>query len=242
MQEAIVAVIPAYNEAATIRAIVERTLHHLDSVIVVDDGSTDGTAANIADLPITVLSNRVNMGKDESLWQGIDAALARGAHAVVTLDADGQHDPDDIPALLDAWRTQPNRVIIGARLHAREKIPRARYNANRFANFWISWAAGYAISDSQSGFRIYPARGLREARAACSSGTRFVFESEILIELGRRGVRSVAVPVRVSYDPRARPSHFRPVIDIAAIVVMVAGKLLKRGLYLNGLWGSLRHG
>jgi hypothetical protein len=158
----------------------------------------------------------------------------------VTLDGDGQHLPEDIPRLLNYFRQSPNTIIIGSRLHEKANIPRARYNANRFASFWISWAAGYPISDSQSGFRIYPANLLDQVKVAHRRSSGFVFESEILIEAGRRGITSLPVSISAIYMPQARASHFRPVVDIARIVRMVTWKLVARGLYLQGLQRSLR--
>lgn len=223
-------VIPAYNEAATIRDVAERALRQAPLVIVVDDGSADGTSAALAGLDVVLLRNAGNLGKAGSLRRGADEALQRGAQAVVTLDGDGQHCPEDIPHLLEAWREAPADIVIGSRLHRRALIPRARYWANRVANFWIGLAAGYPIADSQSGFRVYPARLLREARVKSGRAHSFVFESEILIEAARLGVRARCLPVQVVYGGRARASHFRPVLDIARIVRMVAWRLIRQGL------------
>ena len=223
-------VIPAYNEAATIRDVAQRALREAELVIVVDDGSTDATAAALAGLEVVLLRNEANSGKAASLRRGADEALRRGAGAVVTLDGDGQHCPEDIALLLRAWRETPERIIIGSRLHWRSRIPAARYWANRVANFWIGLAAGYAIADSQSGFRVYPARVLREARVRCDRARSFVFASEILIEAARQGAQARCVPVQVAYSGRARASHFRPVLDIARIVRMVAWRLVSQGL------------
>ena len=218
-------VIPAYNEAATIRDVAQRARQQAELVIVVDDGSTDGTADALADLDVVLLRNDRNLGKAASLRRGADEAMRRGAVAIVTLDGDGQHCPEDIAALLRAWRATPERIVIGSRLHLRSHIPPARYWANRVGNFWIGLAAGYAIADSQSGFRVYPARLLREARVRCDRARSFVFESEILIEAARLGVRALCVPVQVLYSSRARASHFRPVLDFARIARMVAWRL-----------------
>jgi glycosyltransferase involved in cell wall biosynthesis len=233
-------VIPAYNERGTIRDLVERALRQVHRVIVVDDGSSDGTFDALQGLDIMLLRHAVNSGKAASLADGIREARKHGVAGIITLDGDGQHLPEDIPRLLEHFRQTPNAIIIGSRLHEKENIPRARYNANCFANFWISWAAGYRIKDSQSGFRIYPTRLFDQVALVDCRPSGFVFESEILIEAARHGITSIAVPISAIYSTQARASHFRPVFDIAQIVLMVAWKLLSRGMYLNGLVRSLR--
>jgi glycosyltransferase involved in cell wall biosynthesis len=235
----IAVVIPAYNEAPTIRDVATRALAVLPHVIVVDDGSTDGTAAALAGLAVTLISNPVNLGKGASLWRGFAVALAEGADAVITLDGDAQHRPEDIPRLVAAWEAQPGRIIVGARLAQREKVPPLRYFGNRFANFWVAWAAGFPVSDSQSGFRLYPSIVLRNVHVAHGPGARFAFESEILIEAGRAGVRSAAVPIAALYPPNARASHYRSAVDTARIVRMIAWKLVSRGFDLPALVRSL---
>jgi len=223
-----VAVIAAYNEAATIRDVAERTLPQVGALIVVDDGSRDGTAAALEGLPLEVLRNPANLGKGASLWRGMQRALALGAQAVVTLDGDGQHRPEEIPALLAAHRERPGAIVIGSRRHLREEMPALRYRANRFADFWVGLAAGRSFPDTQSGFRVYPARLLREARVNHGPSARFAFESEILIEAGRLDIESVAVPVSVAYRGLARASHFANVADVARITSMVARRLIAR--------------
>ncbi|HKI65175.1 MAG TPA: glycosyltransferase family 2 protein [Burkholderiales bacterium] len=223
-----IAVIAAYNEAATIREVAERTLRQVRALIVVDDGSGDGTGAALEGLPLELLRNPVNLGKGASLWRGMQRALELGAQAVITLDGDGQHRPEDIPALLEVHRRRPEAIVIGSRLHLREEMPALRYRANRFADFWVGLAAGRSFPDTQSGFRVYPARLLHEARVDHGASARFAFESEILIEAGRLGIESVAVPVTVAYRGLARASHFANVADVARIARMVARRLLAR--------------
>jgi len=235
----IVAVIPAYNEAATIREVATRTLRFLPELIVVDDGSTDATRKELLGLPLTVISNPANLGKGASLWRGFALALADGADAVITLDGDAQHRPEDIPRLVAAAQAHPGRIIIGARLWDREKVPPLRYFGNRFANFWVAWAAGFPVADSQSGFRLYPANALREVQVFHGPNARFAFESEILIEAGRAGVRSTAVPIAALYPPNARASHYRSTVDTARIVRMISWKLVSRGFDLRALVRSL---
>jgi glycosyltransferase involved in cell wall biosynthesis len=232
----IAVVIPAYNEASTIADIVRRAGHHTDRVIVVNDGSSDETARVLEKLPVTLLNNTQNLGKGKSLLCGARLALEQGATAVITLDGDGQHRPEDIPLLLEMAAANPDTIIIAARLHNRNCAPPSRRFANSFADFWISWAAGYRIRDSQSGFRLYPAAIFQQ----CSTeSNNFVFESEILIDAARQGMYSKGVAIDTVYHQNSRRSHYQPARDTWAIVRMVAGKLLNRGLYPLGLLRSL---
>lgn len=233
-------VIPAYNEAATVADIVRRACAYSDLTIVVDDGSCDGTAEKLTELPVTVLRNPINRGKGASLVHGCDYALAYGVDAIVTLDADGQHRPEDIPRLQAAARAHPGCIVIAARTRRRTQAPRLRRVANRIADFWISWAAGYPIKDTQSGFRLYPVDVLSALPPHFVAGDGFVFESEILIEAARAGYYSIAIDIDTIYAADARPSHYRPLRDTVRIARMVAGKLLRRGLYPLGLLRALR--
>ena len=156
-------VIPAYNEAATIAAIVCRCrqIPGSPAIFVVDDGSHDETAAIAAQHGAIVLRHVVNLGKGAALMRGMRAGVDAGADHVVTLDGDGQHRPEDVPRLLAAAARWPDRIVIGSRRNAQTNAPRARVVANRVADFWISWAARHPIDDSQCGFRLYPVEALR---------------------------------------------------------------------------------
>ena len=167
---------------------------------------------------------------------GALAAVNKGANAVVTLDGDGQHSPHDIPLLLSCAKQYPDDIIIGSRLADKKSIPKKRYYANRIANFWISWACGYRIADSQSGFRLYPCLLLDKLTTSLKKSKSFVLESEILIKAAHSGVHSHPVQIPAVYSENARPSHFRGVRDIVNITLMVATELLKRGLYIPGLY------
>lgn len=237
---AVAVIIPAYNEAATIRDIAIQTLKYCSHLIVVDDGSSDFTCTELDGLALTLLRNERNMGKGASMWKGMQHAMETGCETIVTLDGDGQHDPTDIPRLIQAAQQRPNHVVIGSRLKNRDNAPRARLYANNFADFWVSWAAGQWVHDSQSGFRLYPAALLQEAYSDRLLQHGFVFESEILIEAGRRGYPIVSVPVDTIHFQHARASHFRPIRDIALIVRMIAWKIVSWGMYPTGLWRALR--
>lgn len=233
------AVIPAFNEASTIADLVRRVRTQLPSVIVVDDGSTDTTAAELATLDVQLVSHTCNRGKGASLLDGLATARNAGFEAAVTLDADGQHRPSDIALLLH--HAGPHRLVIGNRMAETARMPCSRRVGNRIASFFISWAAGARITDSQSGFRVYP-MALLNTLEMPQRRHGFVFESEILIEASRHGFEIVEVSIPAIYAQRpARRSYYRPIIDTAAITCMVTGKILARGLDLAGLLRVLRN-
>jgi glycosyltransferase involved in cell wall biosynthesis len=216
----VVVVIPALNEALRIREVVEGALAECDRVLVIDDGSDDGTAERIADLPITLLRHPQRMGKGASLRDGFREALRMGAAAVLTMDGDGQHLATDIPRLIAAANRHPNCIAIGARLRKRAQQPTYRRIANEFGDWGIAWGCGYRIADTQSGQRLYPA-----AVAALENvpGENFVFEAQILISAARLlGMGVVSVPIESRYAgagavDKFRKSHFRPLQDLYRI-------------------------
>ena len=223
-----VAVIPAYNEGATVGDLIRRVRAQLPEVIVVDDGSHDTTAAQARRLDVRLVRHAENAGKGASLVDGLRAAREAGFDAAVTLDADGQHRARDIPRLLHF--AGPDTLVLGSRVQDAARMPWLRRGANRIAGLFISWAAGRRIGDTQCGLRVYPTDLLDQIPLPVRR-RGFVFESEVLIAAARRGWRIVEVPVPSVYPDRAaRHSYYRPVVDTLAITAMVAGKLLARGL------------
>lgn len=233
--------IPAHDERATVGAVVAAARRH-GHVIVVDDGSSDDTGAIARAAGAEVLRHARRLGKAQALRTGIAAARARGASHVITLDADGQHDPDDVPTLLAA--AAPRTIVVGGRLSytepatisarpptARHAVPTPvsaiapeRFDAIQVAGFFACWAGGLRIRDTQSGFRLYP---LDVFDAVPTYHGGFVFETEILLAAAARGWAVREVPVRAL--PRAASrSRFRPVADGVAIGAFVAGRALAR--------------
>lgn len=233
----IAVVVPALNEALRIRDVVQGALKHCPNVIVVDDGSDDGTADAIADLPIVLLRHATRMGKGAGLRTGFAEALRRGLDAVVTMDGDGQHSADDIPRLLAAANRRPGWIVIGARLRKRANQPRYRRLANEFGDWGIAWGTGYQVADSQSGQRLYPANVCALACAGIP-GEDFVFEAQVVMSAAQElGTRCVSVPIEARYNvvhaaPDFRPSHFRPLRDLWRITSHIVLHCLRRG----GLW------
>lgn len=235
----VVAVIPAHNEADTIKEIARKVQSHVDMVIVVDDGSADGTSDRLFGLNVCCISNHVNLGKGPSLCLGFAEALKYSPKLIVTLDSDGQHNPEEIPCLLETARKYPDFIIIGARDKNTCRAPKLRRFANHFADFWISWAAGYPVRDSQSGYRVYPASFLRNFKVAAKKGRGFVLESEILIAASEQGFLSHSIAVESIYHEHGRKSHYRPVLDTVFITLMVAKKIIAKGLNIPGLLRTL---
>ena len=233
----IAVVVPALNEALRIRDVVQGALRHCPNVIVVDDGSDDGTADAIADLPVVLLRHATRLGKGAGLRTGFAEALRRGLDAVVTMDGDGQHSADDIPRLLAAADRRPGWIVIGARLRKRANQPTYRRLANRFGDWGIAWGTGYQVADSQSGQRLYPANVCALACAGIP-GEDFVFEAQVVMSAAQAlGTRCVSVPIEARYNvvqgaPDFRPSHFRPLRDLWRITSHIVLHCVRRG----GLW------
>ena len=216
--------IPAYNEATTVADVVAAARVHAP-VLVVDDGSTDDTARRAAAAGAEVVRHAARRGKGAALATAFTAARAKGATFVVTLDADGQHDPVDVPSLLAAARATPRTVVIGSRRDA--ELPRGRALAIRLAGFWVNWIAGAPVADTQSGFRVYPLALFDEVRLG--SG-RFVFETAVLVEALRHGWCVHEAPIRV-VPYAARPSRFHPLGDGASITLYLVARSLAQ-------WGT----
>jgi glycosyltransferase involved in cell wall biosynthesis len=230
-------IIPALDEALAIREVVTSALRICPDVFVVDDGSSDDTAAKISDLPIRLIRHDVRLGKGRSLKDAMRAAFAAGFDAVISIDGDGQHSSDDVPRLLRAHALQPDALLLCARLIGRESQPAIRRFANHFADFWVSWACGQRVLDSQCGQRLYPRRIMDSIQTPATDG--FAFESEVLINASQAGFVIAAVPIRARYHEGRRASHFQPLRDVGRITRMIFWKIVFRGLALPSLFRSL---
>jgi glycosyltransferase involved in cell wall biosynthesis len=215
----VVAVIPAYQCAVTIGEVVSGVLRHLARVVVVDDGSTDGTGEAAAAAGAEVIRNPRNRGKGHALRRGFTEVLTGPKPAALAmLDGDGQHNPDDLPVLLAAWDEGAYDLIVGGRLKDRALIPSHRYWTNRIGTGLLSIITGVALEDSQSGYRLIAA-GLLERLDLRSDG--YAIESEMLIKAARRDARFGQVRIQTIYHDRV-PSFYRPVRDTVAITLASA--------------------
>lgn len=216
--------IPCLNEERAIGDLLRSVLAHCAEVIVVDDGSDDRTPEIVGAMPVTLLRHPRRRGKGEALRSGFREALARGYDAVLTMDGDGQHSPDDIPRILDAALRYPQHVVIGARLLNRAQQPGGRHAANDFADWGISWGCGRAVADTQSGQRWYPRAAVELVELRSQD---FVFEAAILIAASRDlNMGIVSVPIESRYQREFRLSHFRPVRDVARITCYTIGRVI----------------
>ncbi|MDH3738247.1 MAG: glycosyltransferase family 2 protein [Alphaproteobacteria bacterium] len=231
-----VALIPAHNEALTIRTVVDATRPHVDAVIVIDDGSTDGTAEALSGCDAHLIRHPDNAGKGRRLVEGLELAFTEGATQVVTLDADNQHDPADIPAFLAKAAEHPGALVLGDRSAQMDRMPRSRARGIRFGNFFIGWACGRRIADAQCGMRLYPAQLWRKVQLPPDQIDRFLFETAVLLHSAEAGVPFVFVPVDARYEGFVlRASHFDPIRDFLKIVGLVTRFLFSRRLQLRGL-------
>ena len=217
-------VIPTYNNGGTIGRVVEETLAECDDVIVVNDGSTDATASILSGLKaegLTVVTLTKNSGKGAALKAGFRKALGMGFAYAITLDGDGQHYPNEIAAMLRANQEHPWALIVGSRTMPNAPLegqPEGSRFANRFSNFWFWVQTGRRLSDTQTGYRLYPLKKLHGLSLLTS---RYEAELELLVFASWHGTELVEIPINVYYPPKEeRVSHFRPGMDFARISVL----------------------
>lgn len=192
------AVIAAFNEAANIARVVEGVRPQVSRVLVVDDGSIDGTGERAAGAGAVVIRHQANRGKGAAIRTGIAAALAGDASHVLLLDGDGQHDPADAPALIEAARDGRGDFVLGERPFDRATMPGSRYWTNRISSRVISrYFVGTEVGDAQSGYRMVSSDLLRRLRL---TGRGYEIETEMLIKAAQLGARFARVPIRLRYE------------------------------------------
>lgn len=221
MSSKICVVIPAYNASETIKPVIKGALKHVSLVMVADDASTDNTAGLAAETGAEVLYINKNRGKGHALKMLFKKASDKGYDAAISMDADGQHNPKEIPLFMEAYNQHPNDLIIGSRMHEKEKIPRARYNSMHVARFYISIAANQFIEDTQCGFRLYPLSLIKNLQLTTGG---YVTETEILVKAGDVGALTRPVKIGVVYSNNG--SHFRPIKDFYAITAYLSFYLM----------------
>jgi glycosyltransferase involved in cell wall biosynthesis len=209
--------IPAFEAALTVAPVIRRTLAIHPHVIVVDDGSGDATGDVARSCGVPVLVHSVNYGKGRALRTAFIHLFEQGYDAVVTLDADGQHPPEELPKLTAAWADGAD-LVLGTRAHLFAAMSKVRRASNGTSSWIISHVAGADLPDCQTGYRLYT-RAL--IAAVGFPEPRFEAESAVLVRAVRQGFRVAGVPIRLDQADGRATSHYRPLVDSLRIAKAV---------------------
>jgi glycosyltransferase involved in cell wall biosynthesis len=244
-------IIPTYNNRKTIKKVISDVLEYANNVIVVNDGTTDGTSEiiNTFNVKITSIGYPKNVGKGNALKTGFKEALKQGFDYAITIDSDAQHYADDIPKFIEVLQENPHSLLMGSRNMEQEGVPQKSSFGNKFSNFWVKLQTGITLPDTQTGYRLYP---LKEVEKLTLFTTKFEFEIEVLVKLAWRNVPVLPVDIKVKYDPDERVTHFRPWQDFTRISVLNTylttltflwyfhkRQFLK--LWHNGIWTTIKN-
>jgi glycosyltransferase involved in cell wall biosynthesis len=214
-------IIPTYNNEKTLRRVVLEvmTIVPKESIIIVNDGSTDSTSEilNEFENQVLILKNEQNKGKGFSLRKGFKKAIELGFENAITIDSDGQHYPEDIQLIIEKGFENKGAVIMGSRNMEQDGVPQKSSFGNKFSNFWFKIETWITLPDTQTGFRLYPLEPLRKMHLFTN---KFELEIEVIVRLAWKNVKFVPVQIRVKYDPDERVSHFRPGRDFFRISVL----------------------
>lgn len=213
-------IIPTYNNAATVDDVVSSVGAITKNIIVVNDGSTDGTDNIIQTFSeITTLSYHPNRGKGMALRLGFQKAIELGYEYAITIDSDGQHFANDIPLFIEKLKTDGAALIMGARnMDTADNVPGKSSFGNKFSNFWYKLETGIELPDTQTGYRLYPLLPISKMKFFTR---KYEFEIEVIVRLAWAGVKVSSVPITVYYPPKEeRISHFRPLKDFTRISIV----------------------
>lgn len=214
-------VMPTYNNAGTLGAVIDSCLRFTESLIVVNDGSTDATGdilEKYSDGRIEVVSYPQNRGKGYALKKGFERAIFRGFRYAITIDSDGQHFAEDIPLFVQTIADNPDALVIGSRNIEADNMPGGNTFANKFSNFWFRVQTLQSLPDTQTGFRLYPLSKVGFLRWMTS---RYEAELWMLVLSAWHGVKLIPIPVKVYYPPSGeRVSHFKPTKDFFRISML----------------------
>lgn len=211
-------IMPTYNNAKTLRRVLDGVLAYTNDFIVVNDGSTDETGSILKEYDsIKQMSISPNKGKGNALQKGFKKAIELGYDYAITIDSDGQHYPKDLPVFIERLhQSELSILLIGNRNMKGENVPKKSSFGNRFSNFWFWFETGIRLTDTQSGYRMYPLHYIPKKFFT----NKFEFEIEIIVRTAWNGVSVENVPVDVLYDPSERVSHFRPFQDFTRISIL----------------------
>jgi len=218
-------VIPCFNPGERVAGVVQEALQYVDRVFVVDDGSTDGAVEALAGLPIEVIRFEKNRGKGAAMLAGYRAVLEHPeVSCVINIDADGQHDPNEIPKLYEAFTEQGADLLIGVRTF--DRVPWGSWLGNTISSKLMLWLFGRSLPDTQSGFRLY-ARNFVENIVRTIPGGRYETEMALLLKVIRDDRMLVSAPIKTIYEAGNPTSHFRKVRDSVRIFCTLIGAWLE---------------
>ena len=226
--------IPTYNNHKTLQRVIDDVHTYTNNIIVINDGSTDGTSQILENFPfLRVVHVPVNKGKGNALKQGFKEASRLGYEYAISMDSDGQHFPNDLHVFLDALEEHlpknPELLIIGSRKMDDPSVPDKSSIGNRFSSFWFWVETGVKLTDTQCGYRLYPLKAVSSLSLYTS---RFELEIEVIVKAAWDGVKVINLPVKVLYDPNERVTHFRPWQDVARITLLNIGFVFMKVFYI----------
>ena len=212
-------VIPTYNNAGTICQVIQSVQAYSENLLIVNDGSTDNTKAQIEKAKgVELLSYEPNQGKGYAITKAFEYAIKKGFRYVITIDADGQHFADDLPIFVETIEENPDTLLVGARNLQAENMAQKNTFANKFSNFWFKVETGESLTDTQSGYRLYPIQLLKNIHFFTN---RYEYEVEVIVRAVWHNIKVKNIPVKVYYPPtEQRVSHFRPFHDFTRISIL----------------------
>jgi glycosyltransferase involved in cell wall biosynthesis len=211
-------IIPTYNNDKTLEKVISEVLIICRDIIIVNDGSNDNTSHLLDKYSsqISIITHKKNQGKGKSLRDGFEYAIKKGIEYAITIDSDGQHYPEDIKLFSSKIKNSPKSIIVGVRDMKQEGVPKKSSFGNKFSNFWFWVVTGISLSDTQTGFRLYPLQKMKGMRFFTN---KFEFEIEVMVRMAWKGIHFKEIPIRVKYDD-TRISHFRPLKDFTRISIL----------------------
>lgn len=226
-------IVPTYNNAKTLKKVLDRVLEQTSDIIIINDGSTDSTATILVDYSnLTLIQLDKNKGKGNALRLGFKKALDLGFDFAISIDSDGQHFPEDISVFLNILQKSEDKkvLLIGSRNMQHESVPKKSSFGNKFSNFWLWVTTGKTLADTQSGFRLYPIKTMETIKLRTN---KFEFEIEAMVKSSWKGIELKNVPIRVLYDESERISHYRPTIDFLRISALNTLLVLVALIYIK---------
>ena len=225
-------IIPTFNNAATLECVINDVAEYTDHIIVVNDGSTDGTLAIVQKFPwVQLVTYPENVGKGWALRQAFRYATQHHYEYAITIDSDGQHFAKDLPVFIEKLKQSRQAIIMGSRNMNQSSVPGKSSFGHKFSNFWFKVETGISCPDTQSGYRLYPLFLLKDFQFITR---KYEFEIEVLVRAAWKGIAVESVPVSVYYPPKEeRVSHFRPFRDFTRISILNTILVLITFLYIK---------